>query len=90
MEQDIFRKLGKYLLIRKSLASNLTKQSLEWLAMCSRNMGMLDKYEKPKKKYPPPSWEYRYIKGKRIGIRVKGQYSLDEEADDCRFAQSMG
>ncbi|WVZ68773.1 hypothetical protein U9M48_017669 [Paspalum notatum var. saurae] len=31
---------------------------------------MMDKYEKLKKKYPPPKWEYRYIKGKRIRMRV--------------------
>ncbi|KAJ6839786.1 pentatricopeptide repeat-containing protein [Iris pallida] len=40
-----------------------------------QKMGMLDKYDKLKKKYPPTSWEYRYIKGKRIRIRVKGQHS---------------
>ncbi|CAL9084759.1 unnamed protein product [Musa textilis] len=32
--------------------------------------GMLDKYDKLKNKYPPPTWEYRYIKGKRVRIRV--------------------
>ncbi|KAJ6804560.1 pentatricopeptide repeat-containing protein [Iris pallida] len=53
-----------------------------------QKMGMLDKYDKLKKKYPPTSWEYRYIKGKRIRIRVKGQHSLDEEADDCSLAHS--
>ncbi|CAL5344045.1 unnamed protein product [Camellia sinensis] len=36
-----------------------------------RKLGMLDKYEKLKKKYPPPKWEYRYIKGKRVRIRAK-------------------
>ncbi|KAK6925883.1 Pentatricopeptide repeat [Dillenia turbinata] len=36
-----------------------------------QKLGMMDKYEKLKKKYPPPKWEYRYIKGKRIRIRKK-------------------
>lgn len=36
-----------------------------------QKLGMLDKYQKLKKKYPPPKWEYRYIKGKRVKIRSK-------------------
>ncbi|CAK9185080.1 unnamed protein product [Ilex paraguariensis] len=36
-----------------------------------QKLGMLDKYEKLKKKYPPPKWEYRYIKGKCVKIRSK-------------------
>ncbi|CAH9140908.1 unnamed protein product [Cuscuta epithymum] len=34
-------------------------------------LNMLDKYRKLKKKYPPQKWKYRYIRGKRIKIRVK-------------------
>lgn len=37
-------------------------------------LGMLDKYEKLMKKYPPPKWEYRYVKGKRVRIRSKYLY----------------
>uniref|UniRef100_A0A0D9V5U8 Pentacotripeptide-repeat region of PRORP domain-containing protein n=1 Tax=Leersia perrieri TaxID=77586 RepID=A0A0D9V5U8_9ORYZ len=33
-------------------------------------LGMFDKYVQLKRKYPPPKWEYRYIKGKRIRIKV--------------------
>ncbi|KAK3008257.1 hypothetical protein RJ639_014943, partial [Escallonia herrerae] len=40
--------------------------------------GMLDKYKKLKKKYPPPKWEYCYIKGKRVRIRSK---HLDTSGD---------
>eukprot|EP01018_Ginkgo_biloba_P011002 Gb_34727 [translate_table: standard] len=36
-----------------------------------KKMGMLDKYEKVHKKYPPPQWEYRYYKGKRVKRRVQ-------------------
>ncbi|KAH7538108.1 hypothetical protein FEM48_Zijuj03G0164200 [Ziziphus jujuba var. spinosa] len=36
-----------------------------------QELDMLDKYEKLNKKYPPPKWEYRYIKGKRVRIRAK-------------------
>lgn len=36
-----------------------------------QQLGMMDKYEKLTKKYPPPKWEYRYIKGKRVKISAK-------------------
>ena len=26
-----------------------------------KELGMMDKYKKLKKKYPPPKWEYRYM-----------------------------
>ncbi|KAK2366885.1 pentatricopeptide repeat-containing protein, chloroplastic [Trifolium repens] len=38
-----------------------------------KELGMTDKYKKLHKKYPPPQWEYRYIKGKRVKIKVQGQ-----------------
>lgn len=44
-----------------------------------QKLGMSDKYEKLKKKYPPPKWEYQYIKGKRVKVRAK---HLDESQDD--------
>ncbi|CAI9754431.1 unnamed protein product [Fraxinus pennsylvanica] len=34
-------------------------------------LGMLDKCRKLKRKYPPPKWEYRYFKGKRVKVRAK-------------------
>ncbi|KAK6122616.1 hypothetical protein DH2020_043640 [Rehmannia glutinosa] len=36
-----------------------------------KKLDMLDKYERLKKKYPPPKWEYQYIKGKRVKIRTQ-------------------
>ncbi|XP_047946431.1 pentatricopeptide repeat-containing protein At4g21190-like isoform X1 [Salvia hispanica] len=36
-----------------------------------KKLDMLDKYEKLNRKYPPPKWEYQYIKGKRVKIRSK-------------------
>jgi hypothetical protein len=38
-----------------------------------KELGMLDKYEKLHRKYPPPRWEYRYIRGKRVKVKVPGQ-----------------
>ncbi|KAH9646775.1 pentatricopeptide repeat-containing protein [Citrus sinensis] len=46
-----------------------------------QKLGMLDKYEKLKKKYPPPKWEYRYIKGKRVRIPAKPKYELDSATE---------
>lgn len=36
-----------------------------------QKLGMVDKYDKLNRKYPPPTWEYRYFKGKRVRIPVK-------------------
>ncbi|XP_051152870.1 pentatricopeptide repeat-containing protein At4g21190 [Andrographis paniculata] len=48
-----------------------------------KKLEMLDKYEKLHRKYPPPKWEFRYIKGKRIRVRTKyhekAQASIDNE-----------
>ncbi|BAU02224.1 hypothetical protein LR48_Vigan10g108400 [Vigna angularis] len=34
-------------------------------------LGMLDKYHKLHAKYPPPEWEYRYSRGRRIKVKVQ-------------------
>ncbi|XP_017238244.1 pentatricopeptide repeat-containing protein At4g21190 [Daucus carota subsp. sativus] len=36
-----------------------------------QKLNMMDKYQKLKKKYPPPKKEFRYIEGKRVKIRSK-------------------
>ncbi|XP_043719999.1 pentatricopeptide repeat-containing protein At4g21190 isoform X3 [Telopea speciosissima] len=43
-----------------------------------QKLGMLDKYDKLMKKYPPPTWEYRYIKGKRVKIQIKDLKDFDD------------
>ncbi|KAH0686779.1 hypothetical protein KY289_018946 [Solanum tuberosum] len=61
-----------------------------------QKLGMLDKYQKLKKKYPPPKWEYRYIKGKRVKIRTKDLdksqdhdvESKSEEVDESEFDEN--
>ncbi|CAI0402989.1 unnamed protein product [Linum tenue] len=45
-----------------------------------QHRGMLDKYEKLKAKYPPPKWEFRYIKGKRVRIRAKHYREYESES----------
>ncbi|KAK8944440.1 Pentatricopeptide repeat-containing protein [Platanthera zijinensis] len=44
-------------------------------------LGMHDKYKKLHMKYPPPKWEYRYIKGKRVKILVKNLTDLDDNEE---------
>ncbi|KAL0401274.1 UNVERIFIED_CONTAM: Pentatricopeptide repeat-containing protein [Sesamum latifolium] len=46
-----------------------------------KKLDMLDKYEKLKKKYPPPKWEYRYVKGKRVKIRTKYHDQIDTNSE---------
>ncbi|KAJ4870483.1 Pentatricopeptide repeat-containing protein [Raphanus sativus] len=41
-------------------------------------LGMKDKYEKLVKKYPPPQWEFRYIKGRRVKVKAKQLSELSE------------
>lgn len=47
-----------------------------------QELGMQDKYEKLHRKYPPPTWEYRYIKGKRVRIKVNHQGDLNQVDED--------
>lgn len=52
---------------------------------------MKDKYDKLMKKYPPPQFEFRYIKGRRVKVEAKqlnqlsegeGGLSSDEDKND--------
>ncbi|XP_026379856.1 pentatricopeptide repeat-containing protein At4g21190-like [Papaver somniferum] len=55
-----------------------------------QKLGMLDKYEKLSKKYPPPTWEYRYFKGKRVKIRAKNLKQFDEDQRRSREPHVRG
>ncbi|KAG0498822.1 hypothetical protein HPP92_003513 [Vanilla planifolia] len=41
-----------------------------------QKLDMHDKYEKLLKKYPPPKWEYRYFKGKRVTASIQSHVQL--------------
>ncbi|KAG6535952.1 hypothetical protein ZIOFF_000983 [Zingiber officinale] len=43
-----------------------------------QKLGMVDKYDKLNKKYPPPTWEYRYFKGKRVRIPISWKHMAKE------------
>ena len=51
---------------------------VKMLSVVFKKLDMLDKYEKLNRKYPPPKFEYRYIKGKRIRMRVYPDDSTEE------------
>ncbi|KAI3846992.1 hypothetical protein MKW92_019934 [Papaver armeniacum] len=55
-----------------------------------QKLGMQDKYEKLSKKYPPPTWEYRYFKGKRVKIRAKNLKQFDEDQRRSREPHVRG
>uniref|UniRef100_A0ACD6A0C7 Uncharacterized protein n=2 Tax=Avena sativa TaxID=4498 RepID=A0ACD6A0C7_AVESA len=48
------------------------------LSAVFKKLDMLEKYEKLNRKYPPPKFEYRYMKGKRIRIKVYPDDSTEE------------
>ncbi|KAL2922082.1 hypothetical protein RDABS01_013573 [Bienertia sinuspersici] len=43
-----------------------------------KKLGMMEKYEKLNQKYPPPKWEFRHVKGKRVKVRTQ---QLDEPSE---------
>lgn len=47
-----------------------------------QSLDMTEKYQQLNKKYPPPAWEYRYVKGKRVKIRVEHLDAADTEEVD--------
>ncbi|KAK4279290.1 hypothetical protein QN277_011090 [Acacia crassicarpa] len=47
-----------------------------------KELDMLDKFEKLNRKYPPPRWEFRYIKGKRVRIKVNHQGENNQFYED--------
>ncbi|XP_057547347.1 pentatricopeptide repeat-containing protein At4g21190 isoform X1 [Amaranthus tricolor] len=54
-----------------------------------KKLGMMDKYEKLNRKYPPPKWEYRYIKGKRVRVRARRPDEFSDE-DGARQISERG
>lgn len=44
-------------------------------------LDMHDKYDKLHMKYPPPNWEYRYFKGKRVKVSVKRLDAIEAERE---------
>uniref|UniRef100_A0A803R647 Pentatricopeptide repeat-containing protein n=2 Tax=Cannabis sativa TaxID=3483 RepID=A0A803R647_CANSA len=46
-----------------------------------QQLGMLEKYDKLNRKYPPPKWQYRYIRGRRVKIQAKDFHKYDDYAE---------
>ncbi|XP_023541679.1 pentatricopeptide repeat-containing protein At4g21190 [Cucurbita pepo subsp. pepo] len=70
-ERDMHDKLFEIFADMEELGVQPSMAIVTMLGNVFQKLGMLDKYEKLKKKYPPPKWEYRYIRGKRVKIRAK-------------------
>ncbi|KAL8151938.1 hypothetical protein V2J09_021746, partial [Rumex salicifolius] len=78
-QQSMHDKMFEVFADMEELGIRPTTSIIQKVGDVFQKLGMLDKYEKLKKKYPPPKWEYRYIKGKRVKIRAK---NLKESNDD--------
>lgn len=63
----------------EELSIRPTVQIVSMVGDVFKKVDMLDKYEKLKRKYPPPKWEYRYVKGKRVKIRTKNHEETDTD-----------
>ncbi|EPS73420.1 hypothetical protein M569_01336, partial [Genlisea aurea] len=49
------------------------KPNMEIVSMVGdvlKKLEMMDEYQKLKNKYPPPKWEYKYIKGRPVRVRT--------------------
>eukprot|EP00249_Psilotum_nudum_P013458 c24343_g1_i1 orf=420-1634(-) len=62
------------------------------VAHAYKKLGMLDKSEKVLQKYPPPVWDYRYFKGKRVRVKVQEAIrdAFELSREDPHFKMSQG
>lgn len=59
------------------------------LGQVFQKLEMFDKYEKLIKKYPPPKIEYRYIKGKRIRLKIYPDNSTEEATNKYSATEEL-
>ncbi|XP_057952479.1 pentatricopeptide repeat-containing protein At4g21190 isoform X2 [Malania oleifera] len=76
-KRDMHDKMFEIFADMEELAIRPTVTIVSMVGDAFRKLGMMDKYTKLKKKYPPPKWEYRYFKGKRVRVRVKPSSESD-------------
>ncbi|XP_027162871.1 pentatricopeptide repeat-containing protein At4g21190 [Coffea eugenioides] len=72
-----------------------TRSIVKMIGDVFQKLGMMDKCLKLNKKYPPPKWVYRYIKGKRVRIKATDLYDSDDrnsvgDSDDDANSASSG
>ncbi|XP_030448890.2 pentatricopeptide repeat-containing protein At4g21190 [Syzygium oleosum] len=70
-KRDMHEKMFEVFADMEELGVKPNVSIVSMLGNVFQRLGMMDKYEKLTKKYPPPKWEYRYIKGKRVRISAK-------------------
>ncbi|KAI4347598.1 hypothetical protein L6164_008399 [Bauhinia variegata] len=54
-----------------------------------QKLGMPDKYDKLNGKYPPPKWKFKYIRGKRVRIRVKHRDDSGQVTEDIEMHEDV-
>ncbi|KAL3516464.1 hypothetical protein ACH5RR_023366 [Cinchona calisaya] len=72
-----------------------TMSIVKMIGAVFQQLGMMDKYQKLNKKYSPPKWVYRYVRGKRVRIRAtdlydSGDRNPENEADEDTNDTSSG
>ncbi|KAL3825935.1 hypothetical protein ACJIZ3_021964 [Penstemon smallii] len=85
--REMHEKLFEVFADMEELGIRPTMEIVTMVGDVFQKLDMLDKYRKLKKKYPPPKWEYRYIKGKRIKVRTK--YADNENDRSNQEANSI-
>ncbi|KAH7687331.1 Tetratricopeptide-like helical domain-containing protein [Dioscorea alata] len=81
-KHQMYEKMFEVFADMEELGVSPDKRVVDLMGNTFQKLGMLDKYEKLHEKYPPPKWEYRYIKGKRVRIKMKnliGSYGEESE-----------
>ncbi|KAF3778135.1 Pentatricopeptide repeat-containing protein [Nymphaea thermarum] len=69
--KDMHRKMFEVFADMEELGIRPNNSIVAMIGDAFKELGMLDKYEKLVKKYPPQIWEYRYVKGKRVRVRTE-------------------
>lgn len=85
--RELHKKMFEVFADMEELGMRPTMGIVQMVGDVFQKLDMMDKYQKLNKKYPPPKWEYRYIKGKRVKIRrqdlhnSKGSTALVSKSD---------
>lgn len=86
--RDLHHKMFEIFADMEELGVKPSVSTVKMMGKVFRKLGMMDKYEKLNNKYPPPMWEYRFIKGKRVRIRAKNPNNSDYASEDEETAQN--
>ncbi|XP_073127872.1 pentatricopeptide repeat-containing protein At4g21190 isoform X2 [Henckelia pumila] len=80
-QRDMHDKMFEIFADMEELGVRPTTPVVNMVGNVFKKLDMLEKYQKLNRKYPPPKWEYRYIKGKRIKVRAKYLGTTDDDGE---------